>query len=244
MLYESARIGDRLEIQHKFEKKPLRAYVSQIQDILQADQFVALAPMEYGNIIRIPNNDSCVVIMFTEKGIIKCAASVIKNVVKDGVYYIVLKILDEGEKIQRRDFFRFDCMLDFTFGVVDNDMIKNGKVMLEECHMKGIVKDIGGGGIRFVSNDDIPEKVDICCVIPLNDDVILPIGTVLHKQHFPKSNFIYQYRAQFFGMPQSEQEKIVHFIFNEQRKTLKRTKEPEIYDYSQGGSWHEEYGTL
>ena len=238
MLYEYARVGDRLEIHHKFEKKPLKAYVSQIQDILQANHYVAFAPMEYGNIVKLPTGDDCAVIMFTDKGIIKCAASVVKNVVKDDVYYIILKMTDEGEKIQRRDFYRFDCILDFTFGVVESEALKGeeSKINMEECHMKGIIKDLGGGGIRFVSNDDIPEKVDICCVIPLKDDVILPIGTVLHKQHFPKSNYIYQYRAQFFGMPQSEQEKIVQYIFNEQRRTLKRTKEPEIIDYSQGGN--------
>jgi len=227
MFEESAKVGDRMEVHHKFAKKPVKAYVSQIQDILGPNQFVAYAPMEYGQIIKLPNGDGCSVLIFTEKGIIKFDAEILKNVVKENVYYIVLRVMDEGERIQRRDFFRFDCVLDFTFGIVDIGTLneETRKHVLEECKMQGIIKDLGGGGIRFLSNDDIDEKVDICCVIPLESEVILPIGKVLHKQYFPKSNYTYQYRAQFYDMPQHDQEKVVQYIFNEQRKILRRTRD-------------------
>jgi c-di-GMP-binding flagellar brake protein YcgR len=256
MLAESVKVGDRMEIHHRSGRRTAKAYVSQVQDILGPNQLIAYAPMEYGAIIKLPNGDECISILFTEKGILKFDSVVVRNVVKDDIFYVVLRLSGDGERIQRRDFFRFDCLLDFTFGVVEVESEVNGHVNIDNinmenmemehidpgitvggisntekrnivaanCKYSGILKDLGGGGIRFVSNDDIEERVDICCVINLEGEVILPVGRVLHKQYFPKSNYIYQYRVQFYVLPQYEQEKIIQYIFNEQRKIIRKTR--------------------
>ena len=222
MLLDCIRAGDRMEIQHRFERKLPKAYVSQVQEVLPNGQFIAYSPMEYGNVVRLPNGDDCSIVFFTDKGIFKFDGKVVKNVASDGVYFVVLRLLTEGEKIQRRDFYRYECMLDFTFAAIDESAASTGYPTLS-FDFEGVIKDIGGGGVRFVSNDDVNEKTEVCCRIAFAEDVvILPIGAVLHKQTFPKSNYAYQYRVQFNVIRPDEQEKIIQFIFEQQRKKLRR----------------------
>ncbi|MDR2940228.1 MAG: PilZ domain-containing protein, partial [Clostridiales bacterium] len=89
---------------------------------------------------------------------------------------------------------------------------------------EGIIKDIGGGGLRFVSNEVLEEGEKIKAAIVLNTEVIIVNGKILHKQFFPKSNYKYQYRVEFIGILKTEQEVIVQFIFEQQRKILQKTK--------------------
>ncbi|MDL2248754.1 PilZ domain-containing protein, partial [Tyzzerella sp. OttesenSCG-928-J15] len=87
---------------------------------------------------------------------------------------------------------------------------------------QGIIKDIGGGGVCFLANESIEENATIKLVIKLDDDILVTIGEVIQKHYFPKSNYRYQYRVGFIGIHPTEQEKIVQFIFNEQKRMLQK----------------------
>jgi c-di-GMP-binding flagellar brake protein YcgR len=87
---------------------------------------------------------------------------------------------------------------------------------------QGIVKDIGGGGISFLANDNLNENDILKLVIKLDDDILVAIGEILHKQYFPKSNYKYQYRSGFIGIRPKEQEKIIQFIFERQKRDLRK----------------------
>jgi c-di-GMP-binding flagellar brake protein YcgR len=87
---------------------------------------------------------------------------------------------------------------------------------------QGVVKDIGGGGLAFISNESLEEYDIAKLIIKLDDDVLVAIGEILHKQYFPKSNYKYQYRAGFIGIRPSEQEKIVQFIFERQKRDIRK----------------------
>lgn len=226
MLFESIKVGDRIEIQLKGDKNRGRAYVSQVEQILPSNQIVIYTPISYGEMVKLPPDKEYNVLFFTEKGMISFDSTIVKSAMEDGFNLNILKILSEGERLQRREFFRFSCILPFKFGIVDKEKVNSAdnKTLTTDVTLEGIIKDIGGGGIRFVSNEEIEEKEDICCIILLDKDILLPIGTVLHKQYFPKSNYKYQYRVKFLGIQRQEQEKIVQFIFNEQRKTIRRTR--------------------
>lgn len=227
MLFESIKAGDRLEIQIKREMGRGKSYVSQVEEILPSNQIIIHTPIAYGEVVKLPPDEEYMVLFFTEKGMISFEAAIIKNMMEEGFNLITIKILSQGERMQRREFFRFNCILPFKFGIVDKMKVNTGNVkdLTSNVKLEGIIKDIGGGGIRFVSNEEIDENADICCIILLDKDILLPVGTVLHKQYFPKSNYKYQYRVRFLGIMQHEQEKIVQFIFNEQRKIIRKTRD-------------------
>lgn len=227
MLFESIKVGDRIEIQFRGDKNRGRSYVSQVEEILPSNQIVIYTPISYGEMVKLPPDEDYNVLFFTEKGMISFESTIVKSVMEDGFNLNILRISSQGERMQRREFFRFNCILPFKFGIVDKDKLDSdeNEDVTSDVSLEGIIKDIGGGGVRFVSNEEIEEKADICCIILLDKDILFPIGTVLHKQYFPKSNYKYQYRVKFMEIKQSEQEKIVQFIFNEQRKIIRRTRD-------------------
>jgi c-di-GMP-binding flagellar brake protein YcgR len=146
-------------------------------------------------------------------------STIMGYVTEDGNNYMTLMVKTTGEKVQRREFFRFMCLLPIKFSVAQ----EAGAPAENNPLYEGVIKDIGGGGVRFVSNGVVPEGATIKCVVLLNGEYLIAVAKILYKQVFPKSIYKYQYRGMFIGLLPSEQERIIQFIFNEQRKNLQKT---------------------
>lgn len=218
MLINNVKIGDRLEIKLKKETSLGKTYVSQVENILDNRSLLVHVPISYGQVVKLPVTDIYSLLFFTEKGMMGFDAVISEYVREEGFNLIKFMINTEGERMQRREFFRFNCMLPLKIAKVSDDPNKQDNAEMAD----GIIKDLGGGGIRFITNLELSERDSIKSHIILQNDLIISIGKVLHKQFFPKSTYKYQYRVEFVGILPSEQEKIVHFIFTEQRKMLSR----------------------
>ncbi len=228
MLLSSIKVGDRIEINSNSESALKRTFISQYEGSLNNKLILVQLPISYGQTVNLSMKETYNFIFFADKGMISADVKIIKYVQKDNVKYMIVEIISEPEKIQRREFFRFACLLQMKFAIVpiETEEVDLAKAINEEEILySGIIKDIGGGGIRYVSNDDIAEHQKVKCVIFLNNEFMVALGYVLHKQHFPKSNYHFQYRVQFLGVIPSEQEKIIQFIFDEQRKLLQKNRQ-------------------
>ncbi len=211
-------VGDRVEITFKRDKNHQKTYVSMIEHVINEKQLMMHMPISYGKIIKLPTGEEYEITVYTDSGMILFDANIDSYTKEDGFNYMVMNLLTAGEKKQRRDFFRFDCLLPLQFTYYDADNVESGK-----C--QGIVKDIGGGGLRFVSNEDLPEgKHKFKGIVMLKDDFVITTGDILFKQVFPKSNYKFQYRVKFSGLTQDEREKIIKYIFDEQRRIMQRRK--------------------
>ena len=208
MLHEEIKTGDRLEI-----SSDGKAYVSVVEEVLEQDGLTVHMPIEYGRLVRLQKDIQYSVLFFTEKGMLKFTASVSDYEKTDGFNLIKLELISEGERMQRRAFFRFNCVIPFTFTLPDSGGTGDG-----------VMKDICGGGIRFVTNSDIGLSDGVRCEVELNGETLILLGSVLHKQHFPKSVYAYQYRIEFTGVMQTDREKIVQYVYDEQRKVIKRIR--------------------
>ena len=134
------------------------------------------------------------------------------------------RMLDTGRFVQKRGFFRFTCLIDMEF--LSLDFLGDPVTMrLYEAGymptMGGIIRDIGGGGIRFISNADLDLQFQIEFYIPLAQESLKIKGAVMNKQNMENSEFKYQYRASFADISDTDKEKIIQFIFKEQRKQRK-----------------------
>ena len=116
-------------------------------------------------------------------------------------------------ELQRRDFFRFICVMDMKFSVIHNSehtLIHNA-----------IIKDISAGGIKFITNINLDLEQLIECNIMLNTTTILAKGKVLEKQYVSETIMKFQYRVLFLDMSRNTQDIIMHYIFTEQKKRNK-----------------------
>ena len=120
---------------------------------------------------------------------------------------------NKHKKLQRRDFFRFTCVMDMKFSAIHN----SEHTLLHNA----IIKDISAGGIRFITNTNLSLEQLIKCTIMLNDTTVMVTGKVLEKQYISETIMKFQYRVLFLDVPRNIQDTIMHYIFTEQKKRNK-----------------------
>jgi len=220
-VFDAIRIGDRLEITLIREKVFGKAHVSQVEDIYENNELLVHTPISYGQIVKLSTTEQYSMLFFTEKGMIDFRAEVVGYKKDKEFNFMIVRLVSGGEKIQRREFFRYTCLIPLKFGIVR----KKKEQDEEELPLSdGIIKDLGGGGVRFVTNESVEEDCTLKCVIMLGDQCIMVMGKILHKQFFPKSNYKFQYRIEFLDTSANEQEQIIQFIFREQRKEAQKNR--------------------
>ncbi|MCL2618226.1 MAG: PilZ domain-containing protein [Defluviitaleaceae bacterium] len=221
------KIGDRLEIRIKREGEVPKIYVSQIVDITTDNAVTIYTPTSYGKEVVLQKSMPCTLLIFQEDGMLNISAVVMGTFSKDSHSLTKVMFTSKPEKMQRREFFRFDCTLPIRFSLIHASAAGPAVEPNEGSQPKlfeGIIKDIGGGGLRFVTNSEMDNGDNVKCLLLLERDYIVVIGKILQKHSFPKSPYKFQYRVIFIGILPEEKDKIVQYVFNQQRKFLLRQR--------------------
>lgn len=223
MFLEQISIGSRVEISLEKNGETVKTYTSLVEDIYGNNKVLIYMPISYGKLVKLPVNEIYTFVFITDKRMFKYNGKITKYININKFNFMIIELLSEGEKIQRREFFRFNCMLPLKFQKLEQEeTIDSDK---DTTLLKGIIKDIGGGGIRFLSDESLKEGDKIKCLIKLKDDYIIVLGKLLYKEKFPRSVYVYQYRIKFINIKQEDQEKIIRFIFEEQRRLARKLRE-------------------
>ena len=134
-----------------------------------------------------------------------------------------LNIVTESgfEKIQRRDYFRFECSLAINYRVIDslNDSV-NEEIKLN----KTITSDISGGGLCLLLEEAIESgKIVECRINTAPNKVVRFYGKVVkcEKRKF-EGKFKYEAGVIYTKIEYKDREEIVKYIFSEQRKLRKK----------------------
>ena len=221
MLSENIKAGDRVEISIKREGKTGRVLVSQVETVENERRLIAHVPISYGQLVPLTSDEVYSFLIFTDLGMIRFDAKMLDSFKQEGFHFMKVLLTSEGERMQRRDFYRFPCLLPIKYSVIA-DLLPDEEEDNNPPVFEGIIKDLGGGGVRFIANEPVEEGRKLRCILLLENDYVVAIGRILHRQYFPKSVYRYQYRIIFMGLMQEDQNKIVHYIFQEQRKNLQR----------------------
>jgi len=219
MSLQYIKTGNRVEIYLNREDNKNIKYTSLVEENYEDGRLLLYIPMMYGKIIKLPVDEKYLFTFVTEKGMLKYNATIKEYVYMNDFNFMVIEIKSEIEKVQRREFFRFDCVIPFKFTEFSNGEGRDNPLL------EGTTQDLGEGGIRFLSNENIDIGDKLKFFITLNYDRAVLSGTVLHKQEYPKSNFKFQYRVQFFDLLQEEKDKILKYIFFEQRFKARKDRE-------------------
>jgi c-di-GMP-binding flagellar brake protein YcgR len=201
------KVGDRFEIARDGED----GYITRVESTPGNSRLITTAPVKYGRVVLLPEGGGYTITRFSERGITRFKVAVEKNF-KDGARnFMTLKIGLEGKNTQRRSFFRFSTLLPFKFIIVDD---------ANTGELDGVMLDIGGGGLRFVTNELFEEGNKLKCFLALNGEYLIIISKALERRDIEDPMFLYQYRVVFVDLPPDEQERVVRFIYSEQRKKI------------------------
>ncbi len=178
-------------------------------------------PLSNGKYTKLPLKEVYILKIYTKtKGIITSDFKVDSYEKVSEIPSIVLVPASENIlKIQRREFFRLDCALPIKFSYsqkTDDETRESLKVY------NGIVIDIGGGGMKFVSPTNLDKNEIIQCVVALNKDYLILSAKVIDSIKTRNIKFPYQCRTSFMAIDSADREKIVHYIFDAHRKMLRK----------------------
>jgi c-di-GMP-binding flagellar brake protein YcgR len=220
LLIDNIKTGDRVEITPMNMKHDTKPFISKVEAVLLDRTGVLIhAPMHAGTYLRLTKDTNYYLQFVTGQGFFKFRARLTEYLVVDGFQVVKFDLLDKGERSQRRDFFRFNCAMPTKFAVVTTDGEDADPNMMD-----GVIRDLGGGGMKMMSASEVKEKSYIRIMLELNEEYIMVFGIVMHKVKSRDAVLPFQYGIKFAAMSKTDQEKIIQFLYTEQRKALQRAR--------------------
>lgn len=245
MISKFLRIGDKIELKRyslaeQTDEKP-RLYNSQLLDIKNEDQLSIAVPIEGGRIIPLEIGGRYELSFITSTGIYKCKAEISNRCKQGNLYFLVMGILSELRKDQRRQYYRlekikplgyhklegeegdaFSKVMDNRFA---NDLerrtIFNKLRDLRGQDKKGTLSNISGGGIKFHSDEELHAGDIIRLRLLLDDMDTEPLdlfARVIASEKAINKNMNNEHRIEFVNINRDTREKIVKYVFSEERK--------------------------
>lgn len=238
MLTKLVLPGEKVEIE-SFEKTILgdasdkKAYASKVYDIIDGEQFEVLMPMEQTKLILLPVDGLYNMCFYTKKGLYQACARIVDRYKNNNIYILLCELTTQLKKYQRREYYRFSCIVDMQSRLLDEEEIaimeKEQIVYKEGQQMSNaVIVDISGGGIRFVTKGYHYEPGDLIYLtytLPISKNEIKAYeisGKVLASKPVPDKREEFEHRVQYINIRKSEREEIIRFIFEEERKNRQR----------------------
>ncbi len=229
-IYDIIRPGDRVDIENvipenSYEDK--KYHITKVYDVTDDGDVEIVMPTEKTRMVVLSVGAMYDMYFYAGKGIYACTGEVISRRNEGGVSIAVLSPTTELRRHQRREYFRYDCVIGMNSRALEDDEAaeyeKNGRLRPEKMPLdKGVIVDLSGGGMRFVSAQDYKQGSLVHCRFILNlrnkmhtyDEVV----RVLFVDALTNNQTSKEYRGQFLKMESGEREEIIRFIFEEERK--------------------------
>ncbi len=232
--------GDKLELQMLEHIKQdeidgnKRIYHSQINDILSEDRLEIAMPMEKSKLILLPVDTEYDMTIYTKQGLFQCFVRVVDRYKSDNMYLLVVELTSNLRKNQRREYYRFSCALEMCSRNLEEEEINAIESKIPYALVPGlplkrsVIADISGGGLRFLSNQKYePDSLLYCSYhLVLNNvrKLYEVVGKVLYVREMENRPGVFEHRVKYINMEEEKREEIIKFIFQEERKNMKKDR--------------------
>jgi c-di-GMP-binding flagellar brake protein YcgR len=243
-LYDSLRVGDVINIEVNHPTKDRPSYRSRIEDKyepkqeeeisgrrerLKLNQLLVPVPTTIGAISTILEGRSyqLVVLKGTAKLIFK--AKIAEKVKSGTSLYFIFETIDDGLRVQSRNFFRADVMMPVEFSVFKStpnvEKLEEANEKPEELEadtvvLKGTSRDISGGGMQFTAVENIEDGKYITISVPLEKEKLVLTAQIIRCEKLEQLKYLY--RTKFVWLTNQQQDKIIRFVLDIQRKATAR----------------------
>lgn len=252
MEYKELGIGNKINMLRVKDATGARTkpkqYVSQLLDLDSVNKIAKISmPIENKVIVPLEIGDIYRIIIYTTNGLFQCMAKILKRYKEGSLYMLDIQLIGKLEKHQRRQYFRLMCdmKLEHRAETVKEaelkDKIQNNTFADEDEKQKcikefqslefewlqGEVVDVSGGGIRFKCNEEYAPESVIVLKVPVVSDVngsLIPLQARVIRctKDYAGAYARYDVRAEFLNIDNRIREKLVRYIFDEQRRRMKR----------------------
>lgn len=238
MVSKFISLGDKIELQAVARSAREQAagagttYSSKVYDILSEDTLEIVMPMEKTKLILLPVDSEYDMVFYGKNGLYQCFARITDRYKTNNVYLLVVELTSNLRKYQRREYYRFSCALEMCARSLEEDEVqalenRKSRVLTPGLPLRqSVIVDISGGGLRFVSDRRYePESLLYISYHLLKSgkrkkyEVIGKVFAVRELENRPGT---WEHRVQYYDMDQKTREEIIRYIFEEERKSLKK----------------------
>lgn len=207
-----------------------RVYVSKIFDFLEDDTLQIAMPIYEGKIVPLDLNENYTACFYTDRGLLQCNVMVTSRYRNGNLFFLDVKMLGKLEKVQRRQFYRYDCLIEAKIRIVSDYEYDTGipeDISIPEDELPwepARIIDISGGGVRVNQRNHIDrnEVVKVKFMIPFLNEILSfnLFARILASTRIQGRADMYEQRMEFLKISQDERDKIVRFIFESERAKL------------------------
>ena len=214
-------------------------FVSGIFDIEEDGTLEIEMPMRGGKAVLVPMGVRYEFIFTMDRRLYKANAEIVGRFKKGGFSLLKAKLVTKVEKFQRREYFRLDLMLPLDYITLSDDageLKKMGDIrQLIEGHQgelvfgTGTILNLSGGGLKFNTDLDLSNVHYLFMRFALElggkSHIIALIGEILKSDdgEKKKENQKYRsYRVKLHYKDTGNQDQIIRFIFEQERKIRKK----------------------
>ena len=234
MLSKFIAVGDKIELQPVDRKKGEipKTYHSTVQDILSEDTLEIAMPIEQNQLILLPVGGEYDLVFLGETGTFQCFARVTKRYKTNNLYFLVVELTSNLRKNQRREYYRFSCVLEMCARNLEEAELQSVQENKEYMFQAGlplrnsVIVDISGGGLRFISEQRFEPDSYIYCSYHLikggERKKYELVSKVLAARELDNRPGTFEHRVQYYNLDSAIREEIIKFIFEEERKSRKK----------------------
>lgn len=229
--------GDKLDVIPIVERGPKDGgktqYRTKVYDVVSDDEVKLNMPMDGTKLILLPVGKEYELCFYTDSGLYQCFATVKDRYKSNNVFVVSMELTSGLRKFQRREYYRLNCVLDMKCTELDvNDASSFTSpvefVETDFTMQDGVIVDISGGGIRFISNTKFNPETKIMfsfeLMIGAKEVKFKSLGRILVSNEIENRPDNFENRVQFIDMPADERESIIRYIFEEERKIRRKEK--------------------
>lgn len=208
-----------------------KIFYSQVLDYDNGEKIELAIPITKGKIIPLEPGDEYSLRFYTERGLYQCKGQIITRYKKEKLNVLVILLESDLERLQRRKFYRLECLWKVLYASLnDNDLkesIDEYEISLLEWK-NGTATDISGGGCRF--NSDLELQKDTYILLRLGYPTLktwegkLVEARVVDSKKLLNKPGMFENRVEFMNISNSDREKIIRVIFEEERKIRQRER--------------------
>lgn len=242
MLSDIIAIGDKIDIRTlDHEGKPMyasRPYASMLVNIEDEDIIHISAPIIQKKIVLLRTGREYHLSFYTEKGLFQCKCISLGEHYKDNKTVVIkVKLTSNITKLQRRQYYRLECVHDVKYRLLtenDEKVLKNGDKIeqnnenIEHNWIKGAIIDISGGGARLNSEirHQVGDKIKISLDLVISGKLrqMELDAEVLACERVENRNDLFEHRIRFSNISKKDREDLIKYIFEQDRIRLKNEK--------------------
>lgn len=216
-----------------------KVYKSQVLDILENGNLEIAMPSEGGRLILLPLGARFEFVFYAMGGLYRSVGRIKERYKKENVYMLEIELKSQLEKFQRREFYRYSCIMDIKYynltekeaaaDSVEKIFSEMLKYDLMDRENVGKIVDLSGGGTRFRTGKELMSGEYLLLGVQLKNDRIdkqyYIVGNVIDCYRMENvQDKIYEVRVKFLIRDDKVREEIIRYIFEEERRTRQKEK--------------------